>query len=160
MLVAELNYRLLSTAIGALRLLSDGQALVRIEFENAHGYDGVERNDPVLDATAGQLLEYFDGLRRVFDLPVAHTGTEFQRRVWQALSSIPYGELRSYRDIAQQLGNPKAVRAVGTANGSNPVPIVVPCHRVIGSDGSLAGYAGGIELKRRLLVLEGVDVPY
>jgi methylated-DNA-[protein]-cysteine S-methyltransferase len=101
------------------------------------------------------LKEYFDGTRRHFDLPLGPRGTEFQLRVWEALTQIPYGQTRSYRDIALAIGKPTAVRAVGAANGRNPLPIVVPCHRVIGSDGSLTGFAGGLEAKTRLLQLEG-----
>ena len=156
--MTTLVYRLISTPIGTLRLLSDGQALVRIEFENQHGNDGIEGGDPVLDAASEQLLEYLGGARRQFDLPLAPVGTAFQLRVWDALLKIPFGELRNYRDIAAQLGNSGAVRAVGSANGRNPIPIVVPCHRVVGSDGRLAGYAGGVDLKRRLLTLEGLEV--
>jgi len=115
----------------------------------------VERSDPALAACAQQLEEYFTRRRRQFDLPLAAAGTSFQQSVWQALAAIPYGELRSYRDIAQVIGNPAAVRAVGAANGRNPLPIVVPCHRVIGSNGSLTGFAGGLEIKTYLLELEG-----
>jgi methylated-DNA-[protein]-cysteine S-methyltransferase len=93
--------------------------------------------------------------RKKFDLPLAPTGTDFQRRVWDSLGKIPWGETRSYRDIARAIGNTAAVRAVGAANGRNPLPIIVPCHRVIGSDGSLTGFAGGIEAKKTLLKLEG-----
>ena len=102
-----------------------------------------------------QLEEYFSGKRRRFTLPLDLRGTPFQRRVWKALLQIPYGETRSYRQIARQVGNPKAARAVGMANHANPVGIIVPCHRVIASDGSLGGYAGGIRMKARLLRLEG-----
>ena len=102
-----------------------------------------------------QLEEYFAGERRRFDLPLDLRGTDFQQRCWQALLKIPYGETRSYADIARAIGQPSAVRAVGLANGQNPVAIVVPCHRVIGSDGSLTGYGGGLEIKRKLLELEG-----
>jgi methylated-DNA-[protein]-cysteine S-methyltransferase len=102
-----------------------------------------------------QLAEYFAGQRRGFDLPLAAGGTAFQQAVWQALREIPWGELRSYRDIACALQNPRAVRAVGAANGRNPLPIVVPCHRVIGANGSLTGFAGGLEAKKLLLELEG-----
>jgi methylated-DNA-[protein]-cysteine S-methyltransferase len=101
------------------------------------------------------LLEYFAGRRRRFELPLAPAGTAFQRQVWDALATIPWGELRSYADIARAIERPTAVRAVGAANGRNPLPIVVPCHRVIGSDGSLTGFAGGLEIKRQLLELEG-----
>ena len=152
-----MNTQFLDSPIGRLRLVSDGEHLVRIEFENQYDDNGAasEAADPVLQASATQLREYFAGKRREFDLPLAATGTAFQRSVWAALAAIPYGELRSYRDIAQSIAKPKAVRAVGAANGRNPLPIVVPCHRVIGSDGSLTGFAGGLAAKTCLLELEG-----
>lgn len=102
-----------------------------------------------------QLREYLAGKRQEFTCPLDLRGTEFQREVWQAVRAIPYGQTRSYRDVAQAIGRPKAVRAVGAANGANPVPIIIPCHRVIGADGSLTGYGGGLALKERLLKLEG-----
>ena len=111
---------------------------------------------PFLRQAVDQLEEYFQGIRRRFDLDLKPTGTPFQLRVLDALSTIPYGETRSYREIAAQIGRPRAVRAVGAANGRNPLPIVVPCHRVIGADGSLTGFGGGLEAKRHLLDLEGV----
>ena len=101
-----------------------------------------------------QLEEYFAGERKTFDVPLDLWGTPFQQEVWKALLQIPYGETRSYQDIAQSVGNPKAVRAVGGANGRNPVPVIVPCHRVIRSDGNLGGYGGGLDIKRDLLDLE------
>jgi methylated-DNA-[protein]-cysteine S-methyltransferase len=111
---------------------------------------------PVLLEAECQLKEYFAGRRRAFALPLDLSGTAFQRRVWNALLSIPFGQTRSYRQIAQQIGQPGAARAVGAANGSNPVSIVAPCHRVIGSSGALTGFAGGLDVKAWLLVLEGV----
>jgi len=150
-----MNYQLLDTPIGTLRLVSDGAALIGIEFEHRYSTaDGNNKSDAVLAACAAQLNEYFAAQRRHFELPVAAQGTAFQRAVWDALADIPYGELRSYRDIARSIGNPAAVRAVGAANGRNPLPIVVPCHRVIGSNGSLTGFAGGVEIKKFLLQLE------
>lgn len=152
-----MNYQYLDSPVGRLRLVSDGEHLIAIEFENlqAATTDDVERSDAALNACGKQLKEYFAGRRREFDLPLSPAGTEFQQNVWAALKAIPYGELRSYRDIAEDLDKPKAVRAVGAANGRNPLPIVVPCHRVIGSDGSLTGFAGGLEAKKILLRLEG-----
>ena len=111
---------------------------------------------PFLHRAAAQIEEYFSGTRREFNLDLKPTGTPFQLDVLAALATIPYGETRSYGEIATQIGNPKAVRAVGAANGRNPLPIVLPCHRVIGSDGSLTGFGGGLETKRYLLNLEGV----
>ncbi len=152
-----MNYQFMNTPLGRLRLVSDGTHLVTIEFEGRHGHGTGDHEvcDPVLSSCASQLEEYFAGERDTFDLPLAAGGTDFQRAVWAALADIPYGELRSYRDIAEAIDNPAAVRAVGAANGRNPLPIVVPCHRVIGSDGSLTGFAGGLEAKTRLLQLEG-----
>lgn len=105
-----------------------------------------------------QLREYLAGERRVFELPLDPVGTAFQRQVWDALWDIPYGEVTSYGEIARRIGNPKSVRAVGAANGANPIAVILPCHRVIGSDGSLTGYGGGLPLKRKLLELEGVQL--
>ena len=107
---------------------------------------------------ASQLGEYFAGKRREFALPLAPVGTEFQLRVWNALRSIPYGAVRNYADIARAIGQPGAARAVGQANGCNPLPIVIPCHRVIASDGTIGGYSGGLAIKHRLLALEGVEL--
>jgi len=109
---------------------------------------------PLIDQTRLQLAEYFSGARRSFSLPLAATGTAFQQSVWQALTTIPYGETWCYQDLANAIDNPKAVRAVGLANGKNPISIIVPCHRVIGKSGKLTGYAGGVETKRKLLDLE------
>ena len=111
---------------------------------------------PLLDAAEAQLREYFAGTRRTFDLPLAPRGTAFQQRVWAALRAIPYGETHTYGELAAAIGSPSASRAVGMANHHNPTPIVIPCHRVIGANGTLTGYAGGLETKRRLLALEGI----
>jgi methylated-DNA-[protein]-cysteine S-methyltransferase len=110
----------------------------------------------ILRETERQLSDYFAGRRREFDLPLAPAGTEFQLATWRALREVSFGETISYGELARRLGRPRAVRAVGTANGANPIAIIVPCHRVIGADGSLAGYGGGLDTKRRLLSLEGV----
>jgi methylated-DNA-[protein]-cysteine S-methyltransferase len=146
----------LQAAGGVLLRVTAGDAGVRsIEINPRRPASGT-RNDgnPILAAAAAQLREYFDGQRQHFDLPLEPRGTEFQRKVWQALERIPYGQTRNYREIAEAVGTPRAVRAVGSANGRNPLPIVVPCHRVIGADGRLVGYAGGLEVKRILLELE------
>jgi methylated-DNA-[protein]-cysteine S-methyltransferase len=150
-----LHVMTIPSPIGELSLYSDGSRLLRIGFPEQVTELAERRDDPILMACARQLKEYFDGTRRHFDLPLEPRGTEFQLRVWEALTQIPYGQTRSYRDIALAIGKPTAVRAVGAANGRNPLPIVVPCHRVIGSDGSLTGFAGGLEAKTRLLQLEG-----
>lgn len=116
---------------------------------------------PLLRQAASQLDEYFQGRRRVFDLPLAPQGTVFEQDVWKALQTIPYGETRSYADIARQVGSPSACRAVGRANGWNPISIIIPCHRVIGANGKLTGYAGGLTIKQYLLELEqGNVVPF
>lgn len=151
-----LNYCEIVSPIGMLRLVSNGEALVRVEFQGQHGNDGKKARDAVLDQAERELREYFEGDRQRFDVVLDATGTRFQQQVWTALRDIPYGETRSYRDIAEDIGKPRAVRAVGAANGANPLPIVVPCHRVIGSNGTLTGFGGGIDTKRRLLALEGL----
>ncbi len=110
------------------------------------------------ELAASQLREYFDGKRKSFDLPLEVLGTEFRKKVWAALAEIPYGETRSYKDIAEATGNPKACRAVGGANNKNPISIIIPCHRVVGADGSLVGYGGGIDKKTLLLELEGKNI--
>lgn len=152
-----MNYRYLDSPIGRLRLISTGTHLAAIEFEGRHGEGGSGEAgmDEVLNRAAGQLREYFEGRRRQFELPLAPGGTAFQRAVWDALVTIPWGAVSSYADIARAIGRPTATRAVGAANGRNPLPIVVPCHRVIGSNGALTGFAGGLEIKRQLLELEG-----
>jgi methylated-DNA-[protein]-cysteine S-methyltransferase len=112
-------------------------------------------NDPYLFEVFNQLNEYFSGSRKKFDLPLDIDGTEFQKKVWNELKKIPYGKTKSYKYIAEKLGDVKAIRAVGKANGQNPVPILIPCHRVIGSNGKLTGYAGGLDIKEKLLKIEG-----
>lgn len=111
-------------------------------------------NTPLLKMAAEQLREYFEGERKDFNLPLSPVGTKFQLKVWKALQTIPYGETRSYRQVAEIIGNPKACRAVGMANNRNPIAIIIPCHRVIGADGNLVGYGGGLDLKQQLLDLE------
>ena len=139
----------------SVRLLASDSGLRAIDFDRSRPLVGA-RNDghPVLSEAVRQLHAYAAGLLREFTLPLDMQGTEFQLRVWRALLDIPYGETWSYRDVAARIGVPQAVRAVGAANGANPLPIVVPCHRVIGSNGKLVGYGGGLALKRRLLALE------
>ncbi|MDJ0780505.1 MAG: methylated-DNA--[protein]-cysteine S-methyltransferase [Desulfosarcinaceae bacterium] len=144
--------------IGTLTLVGDASGLRRIEFEKQQRSVSPQsdwRKDPDLfGPVKAQLAAYFKGELRTFDLPLAPEGTAFQLRVWDALQAIPYGELRSYGAIAAAIDNPKAVRAVGGANARNPIPIVIPCHRVIGSDGRLTGFGGGLTTKRRLIELE------
>lgn len=144
--------------LGKLRLVAADGALIGIWLPGRPGAPppAAVGGDPVLEEARAQLDQYFGGRRRTFDLPLAPRGTAFQRAVWAALLDIPFGETRSYGGLARSLGRPSAARAVGAANGANPLPIVVPCHRVIGADGSLTGYAGGEERKRWLLRHEGV----
>jgi methylated-DNA-[protein]-cysteine S-methyltransferase len=147
--------------IGRLLLTSDGTALTGLYMEPSHkaqSTDGWTEDVTVapLSATVRQLTEYFDGTRREFDLPLRLQGTTFQTRVWRELTEIPYGQTWSYGQLAQRIDKPSASRAVGLANGRNPISILVPCHRVIGADGSLTGYGGGIERKRWLLAHEGL----
>lgn len=141
--------------VGPLTLVSDGECLVGLHFEGWNPpADAFHKSDAVLASTARQLDIYFTGRLRAFDLPLAPAGTPFQQRVWSALRDIPFGETRSYGQLAQTIGKPSAMRAVGAANGRNPIAIVVPCHRVIGADGSLTGFGGGIDRKKFLLSLE------
>ena len=136
------------------------KGICQVSFGEAESGPNAAGSSPLLDKATLQLEEYFAGRRRSFDLPLDLRGTEFQLRVWNALLEIPYGKTRTYADIARMVGTPKAVRAVGAANGANPVAILVPCHRAIGSDGSLVGYGGGLDLKKRLLALEAGALQY
>ena len=150
----------MASPVGTLKLVAHETALVAVLWENENPKrvrlaELVEQADhPILLETQKQLTEYFAGKRQQFDLPLDFAGTEFQHKVWQALLSIPFGETRSYRDIAEQIGNVKAVRAVGAANGKNPISIIAPCHRVVGTNGKLVGFAGGLDNKDILLRLE------
>lgn len=152
--------KIIPTPVGELTLIASNKGLSAILWENEGSQrvplKPISRDDqhPILCETERQLREYFAGERQHFDLPYDTVGTEFQKKVWQALITIPFGETRSYRQIAEQIGNPKAVRAVGAANGKNPLSIVAPCHRVIGSNGKLTGFAGGLTVKAFLLELE------
>lgn len=153
-------FRHIDSPVGTLLLAATDQALVAIEFpdnrhpvkRDAHWLAG---DNAVLREAQRQLAEYFSGERRVFALPLAPRGTTFQQQVWATLAGIGYGDTWSYADVARHIGNPKAVRAVGAANGRNPIPIVVPCHRVVGADGTLTGFGGGLPTKQFLLRLEG-----
>lgn len=154
------------TSFGEITVASNGKAIVllklgRIEITSAFLTDELQENDNdgrrtdvLTDCAAKQLEEYFSGKRQVFDIPISPGGTAFQCSVWSALLRIPYGETRSYKQIAQDIGNSNACRAVGMANNRNPIWIIIPCHRVIGADGSLTGYGGGLEMKERLLRIE------
>lgn len=162
----RLYYGWIEAPIGRRIAVAAGEAIVRIATELdepglradlAHRFGAEAEADaghPLVRRALAQLREYFAGLRRQFDLPLAPVGSAFQVRVWQALCAIPYGETRSYGELARAIGSPRAARAVGAANGANPIAIVIPCHRVIQSDGGLGGYGGGRELKQFLLDLE------
>ena len=147
------------TPVGRLVVAADEPGIRRVLFEK-NRYEAERdtwRRDPAaLREAREQILAYFAGERRAFDLPLDPIGTPFQLRVWNALRQIPFGATWSYRDVARRLGDPKAVRAVGAANGRNPLPIIVPCHRVIGSDGRMVGFGGGLPTKQFLLVHEGL----
>ncbi len=152
----------MDSPIGMLTLVGDDDAVVRIDFPPPHGTsrDPAWREGETAPLTLArtQLAEYFIGTRRTFDLPLAPRGTPFQRAVWEALAEIPFGTTWSYRVLAARIGNPAAVRAVGGANGRNPLPIVLPCHRVIGADGTLTGFGGGLPTKAFLLRHERAPV--
>ena len=153
----EHNYYAYDSPFGNIMICSDGKAITRIALGGKIKPAGCNKTNALTDKAAGQLEEYFVGKRREFDVPLDPQGTKFQRSVWKALLEIPYGETRSYKQIAQMVKNPKAYRAVGMANNKNPIWIVIPCHRVIGADGSLTGYGGGLEMKQRLLELEKAE---
>lgn len=156
----KLAFMYMPSPVGRLKLVATDSALVAVIWDNENPRrvrqaELVEQLDhPILLDAQQQLNEYFQGQRQTFELPLDFEGTEFQKKVWQALLNIPFGETRSYRQIAEQVGSPKAVRAVGAANGQNPISIIAPCHRVIGSGGKLVGFAGGLDNKEILLKLE------
>lgn len=155
-----MRYREFDSPLGAMLAVSDGGALCGLYFVNGRDAPRVRadwRQDPAappFDRLATELDEYWAGARRRFDIPIRLEGTPFQRAVWAAIAGIPYGETVSYRELAERIGRRAAVRAAGAATGRNPVSIVVPCHRVVGADGSLVGYGGGLDRKRALLELE------
>ena len=153
-----MRYCEIPSPVGRLRLAGDEEGLRGISFQNRFSSAGVaedwkQADEPFREVIA-QLEAYFSGKRRAFNVPLAPEGTPFQRQVWSVLLTIPYGETRSYGELASRLGRSKASRAVGAANGRNPIPIIIPCHRVIGADGSLTGFGGGLAIKRQLLELE------
>lgn len=149
----------LETTIGELVLVGDDTALTHVWLPGTTGLAGTRGKAPgPLRAAAAQLEEYFSGARRSFALPLAPRGTAFQLAVWKALTGIPYGETVTYGELARRVGRPGAPRAVGQANGANPLPIVYPCHRVVAAGGRIGGYGGGVETKARLLALEGATL--
>lgn len=159
-------YKVIDSPIGKLKLVANGLKLAAILWEDDKpnrvplGAMHEEENSPILVETERQLNEYFGGKRNRFELELDFVGTEFQRKVWEALLTIPYGETRNYGEIARQIGNVKAVRAVGAATGRNPISIIAPCHRVIGASGDLTGFAGGLRAKKTLLTLEIGDTSH
>jgi methylated-DNA-[protein]-cysteine S-methyltransferase len=156
----SLFYKMMESPVGKLKLVASDKGLAAILWENDSprrvrlGEVVEEERHPVLIETERQLGEYFAGKRRDFSIALDVRGTRFQKDVWEALLAIPFGETRSYGELAKQLGNPRATRAVGAANGRNPLSIIVPCHRVVGSSGKLTGFAGGLDAKAHLLGLE------
>lgn len=157
-------YKMMNSPVGTLTLVANGSKLAAILWEDDQptrvrlGSMSADEDNAILLETERQLQEYFAGTRTCFDIPLEFAGTDFQKQVWVALLTIPFGETRSYRDIAEQIGNVKAVRAVGAANGRNPISIIAPCHRVIGASGDLTGFAGGLKAKEMLLLLEGHEL--
>ncbi|HWM38155.1 MAG TPA: methylated-DNA--[protein]-cysteine S-methyltransferase [Streptomyces sp.] len=152
------RHTVLDSPLGALTLVAEDDALIGVYFEGHQRGPSPEalgpREEAGFEQARQQLEEYFDGQRRHFDLPLAARGDSFQQRVWKLLEQIPYGETRTYGQLAREMGDPALAQAVGAANGRNPLSVIVPCHRVVGADGKLTGYAGGLERKRFLLDLE------
>jgi len=153
MLRAELYYRNIRGLAGDLLLVSDGEFILEIKFCNDRNV--IDSVIPILVETEKQIIQYLAGKREKFDVPLNPIGTDFQLSVWNELKKIPYGKTISYQELAHRVGNNNASRAVGNANGKNPIPIIIPCHRVIRKNGDLGGYGGGIKIKRKLLELEG-----
>lgn len=156
------NYKKIKSPIGDLHLLGHDNALTDLIFDNSWSKQKSQfelaGSNNVLEEAALQLKEYFQKKRTQFDLPLEFNGTDFQKKVWNALLKIPYGKTISYSEQAQKIKNPKAIRCVGTTNGKNPIAIIAPCHRVIGKNGSLTGFGGGLDMKKFLLELEGIKV--
>lgn len=140
------------TKIGRIKIAQEGDAIVEINVTESEKES--EKETPLIKKTIKELEEYFEGKRKFFDIPISIKGTEFQEKVWEALLRIPYGETKSYEDIAKMIGCPKGARAVGMANHNNKIIIIIPCHRVIGKNGKLVGYAGGLPVKEKLLQIE------
>jgi len=158
-------YYTFDTIFGKMIVVSDGAAVAAVQLAAAApALEGLadmsdrRTSDSLTDRAAIQLDEYFNGKRRYFDIPINPQGTPFRLSVWNALMQIPYGETRSYKQVAREIGNPDASRAVGMANNKNPIMIIIPCHRVVGSNGSLVGYAGGLDMKKGLLELESAGL--
>jgi len=147
------------TIIGKIGIADNGDAITQLTFDDEKvPVDALVKETPLIKEAAQQIKEYLAGKRKVFDIPIAANGTPFQQIVWETLQAIPYGETRSYKEIAESIGQRKACRAVGMANNRNPIALMVPCHRVIGANGKLVGYAGGLDIKEKLLNLEKAHV--
>ena len=152
-------YYIYSSPVGVIQIIENGKAITLIKFINNHPYhpiDSIKKETLLIKEVTIQLKEYFASERTVFDVPIEARGSDFQKKVWSALCTIPYGETRSYKEIAKFVNCPKGARAVGMANNRNPISIIIPCHRVIGADGSLTGYATGLHIKQQLLQLEQI----
>ncbi len=151
------NYFVYNMEIGNIIITDNGEEITGIHFDRYEiPKDFVEKATDLIKETKSQLDEYFNGKRYNFNIPLNLEGTDFQKSVWKALEEIPYGETKSYSEIAEYIGNPKACRAVGLANNKNPISIIIPCHRVIGKNGKLVGYGGGLDIKEKLLKLENI----
>lgn len=154
----EKFYKVIKSPVGSLVLISNKSALIGIEFENEKVENlpnkPLKDNHPILKKAEKQLIEYFAGNRKEFDIPLKLEGTDFQKKVWQELTKIPFGKTISYQELAEKMGNKNKARAVGNANGKNPIPIIIPCHRVIEKNGKLGGFGGGLKIKKFLLQLE------
>lgn len=155
------NYKKIQSPVGPLHLISNSKKLIALVFDptwknfvNKQKYALTEQSDAILEKTEQQLKEYFAVKRKIFDIPLELNGTDFQKQAWNSLLKIPFGKTLSYQEQAEKIKNPKAVRAIGAANGKNKIGIIVPCHRVIGKNGSLTGFAGGVQAKELLLKLE------
>ena len=160
----KIFFQTYQTALGKIWISANSDAVVGLNFQlninsvvglqSIHSKNFINRETALIRETFHQLSEYLEGKRKNFNLPTAPRGTDFQKKVWNELKKIPYGEVRSYKKIAESIGNPRACRAVGSANNKNPIAVIIPCHRVIGTKGQLIGYAGGLERKKLLLDLE------
>lgn len=148
----------INTKIGSIAIIEEDDKIIKININEKEENEITRKETVLLKETEKQIREYFEGKRKTFDVPLNPKGTNFMKNIWTALQDIPYGEVRTYQQIAEKVGNPKASRAVGMANHRNPIPIIIPCHRVIGSNGKLVGYALGMDIKRFLLEWEKENV--
>lgn len=153
-----INYFCYDTEIGTIKISEKDGKIIGLAFSDYKKENEIEKETDAIRKTYLQLKEYLSGKRKNFDIEIEMIGTEFQKKVWKELLNIPYGETRSYKDIAIAIGNEKACRAVGNANNKNPIAIIVPCHRVVGSNGSMTGYAGGLDIKEKLLKIEKYNI--